>query len=109
MSGELLDRSRAEEYAAWFRALADPTRIQILEFVARSGRGLSVGEIVDAVGLAQSTVSQHLRILLEVRFVLMEPVGTSRRYRVNDRCVGSFPTAADVVMGRPAPVVECAG
>ena len=103
MTGEVLDRSRAEEYAAWFRALADPTRIQILEFVARSGRGLSVGEIVDAVGLAQSTVSQHLRVLADVRFVLVEPEGSVRRYRVNERCVACFPSAADVLMGRPPP------
>jgi len=109
MTTTLLDRARAEEYAAWFRALADASRVQILEYLARQARPMTVGELVDVVGLAQSTVSQHLRILLEVRFVLMEPVGTSRRYRVNDRCVGSFPTAADVVMGRPAPVVECAG
>jgi DNA-binding transcriptional ArsR family regulator len=99
----LLDRATAEEYASWFRALADATRIQILELLAREARPLSVGEVVAAVGLAQSTVSQHLRVLAQVRFVLVEPDGTSRRYRVNERCVAAFPTAADVVLGRPAP------
>ena len=44
MSGEVLDRSRAEEYASWFRALADASRVQILEYLARTGRPLSVGE-----------------------------------------------------------------
>lgn len=99
----LLDREVAERYASWFRALADPSRVQILEYLARQGRPLSVGEIVVAVGLAQSTVSQHLRILAEVRFVLADPVGNARHYRVNDRCVQGFPSAADVVLGRPAP------
>ena len=100
---ELLDRATAQTYASWFRALADPTRVQIVEYLARRARPMSVGEIVAAVGLAQSTVSQHLKILTEVRFVLVEPVGTARHYRVNDACVGCFPSAADVVMGRPAP------
>ncbi|MBO4204823.1 ArsR/SmtB family transcription factor [Micromonospora echinofusca] len=100
---ELLDRETAQRYASWFRALADPSRVQIVAYLARHGRPTSVGEIVSAVGLAQSTVSQHLKILTEVRFVLVEPVGTARHYRINQTCVGCFPSAADVVMGRPAP------
>ncbi|MEH0827360.1 MULTISPECIES: ArsR/SmtB family transcription factor [unclassified Micromonospora] len=100
---DLLDRATAETYASWFRALADPTRVQIVEYLARQARPMSVGEIVTAVGLAQSTVSQHLKILTEVRFVLVDPVGTARHYRINDACLGCFPSAADVVMGRPAP------
>ena len=100
---DLLDRTTAETYASWFRALADPSRVQIVEYLARQERPLPVGEIVAAVGLAQSTVSQHLKILTEVRFVLAEPVGTARHYRINTRCIECFPSAADVVMGRPAP------
>ena len=72
----LLDRDTATEYASWFRALADPSRVQIVEFVARAGRPLPVGEIVEAMGLAQSTVSQHLKILADVRFVLIESMAT---------------------------------
>ncbi|MEV4139089.1 metalloregulator ArsR/SmtB family transcription factor [Dactylosporangium sp. NPDC049742] len=99
----LLDRATAEEYASWFRALADPSRVQIVEYLARQARPMSVGDLVKAVGLAQSTVSQHLKILTEVRFVLVEAVGNARHYRINQACVGCFPSAADVVMGRPAP------
>src|SRR3954464_12116936 len=83
----LLDRAVAEEYASWFRALADPSRVQIVEYLARQGRPMSVGEIVAAFGLAQSTVSQHLKILAEVRFVLADAVGTARHYRINTTCV----------------------
>jgi DNA-binding transcriptional ArsR family regulator len=100
---ELLDRDTAARYASWFRALADPSRVQIVEFLARQARPMPVGQIVAAVGLAQSTVSQHLKILAEVRFVLVEQVGTARHYRINDNCIRCFPSAADVVMGKPAP------
>jgi DNA-binding transcriptional ArsR family regulator len=102
---DLLDREVAQRYASWFRALADPSRVQIVAYLARQARPMAVGEIVAAVGLAQSTVSQHLKILAEVRFVLAEPVGNARHYRINGNCITCFPSAADVVMGKPAPAV----
>jgi DNA-binding transcriptional ArsR family regulator len=101
---DLLNRATAEEYASWFRALADPSRVQLVELLARRGEAMSVGQIVAAMGLAQSTVSQHLKILAEVRFVLVEPVGNARHYRINANCIACFPSAADLVMGKPAPV-----
>ena len=98
-----LDRATAAEFASWFRALADATRIQIVSLLAREGRPMSVGDIVAAVDVGQSTVSAHLKVLAEVRFVLVDRVGTAAFYRINDRCVDCFPSAADVVMGRPVP------
>jgi DNA-binding transcriptional ArsR family regulator len=65
---------------------------------------MNVGEIVAAVDVVQSTVSAHLRVLAEVRFILADPRGTSTYYRINEACVSCFPTAADLVMGQPAPV-----
>jgi DNA-binding transcriptional ArsR family regulator len=98
-----LDRATAAEYASWFKALADPTRIQIVSLLARRAVPMNVGEIVAAVTVGQSTVSAHLKVLAEVRFVLAEPRGTATYYRINDACVDCFPTAADIVMGRPVP------
>ena len=95
----MLDRQVAEDYASWFRCLADPTRIQILHLLAASGP-MTVGQIVRQVGVGQSTVSHHLKVLAQVRFVLVEHAGTSSRYQVNPSCLTAFPTAAEVVMGR---------
>jgi DNA-binding transcriptional ArsR family regulator len=100
---EVLDRPTATEYATWFKALADATRIQIVSLLARRGEPMTVGQIVDAVEVGQSTVSAHLKVLAEVRFVLVDRHGTARYYRINQNCVSCFPTAADVVMGRPVP------
>jgi ArsR family transcriptional regulator, arsenate/arsenite/antimonite-responsive transcriptional repressor len=106
-TSEPLDRATAREYASWFKVLADATRIQIVSLLARQGQGqgqaMSVGAIVEAVQVGQSTVSAHLRQLSEVGFVLVENAGTASYYRINDECVTCFPSAADVVMGRPAP------
>jgi DNA-binding transcriptional ArsR family regulator len=100
-----LDRATSAEYATWFKALADPTRIQIVSLLARRATPMNVGEIVAAVEVGQSTVSAHLRVLAEVRFVLSERRGTATYYRINDACVECFPTAADIVMGRPVPAM----
>jgi DNA-binding transcriptional ArsR family regulator len=98
-----LERATAAEYASWFRALADGTRVQIVSLLARRGRPMSVGQITAALDVGQSTVSEHLRILAGVRFVFAERRGTASWYRINERCVACFPTAADIVMGRPVP------
>ena len=106
MNNELtspLDRTTAAEYASWFRALADATRVQIVSLLARRGEPMSVGAITAALEVGQSTVSAHLKVLAEVGFVLAERRGTSAFYRINQACVGCFPTAADIVMGRPVP------
>jgi DNA-binding transcriptional ArsR family regulator len=102
--GGPLDRMSAAEFASWFRALADATRVQIVSLLARRGEPMSVGAITAALDVGQSTVSAHLKVLAEVRFVLVERRGTSAFYRVNEACVRCFPTAADIVMGRPVPV-----
>ena len=87
-------------WATWFRALSDPTRIVILNLLAAAGEPMSVAQIVDAVDVGQSTVSHHLKVLGDVRFLLVEHEGTSSLWRVNARCLECFPTAAELVMGR---------
>jgi DNA-binding transcriptional ArsR family regulator len=100
-----VSRDRAEVWASWFRALGDPSRILILNLLATAERPMSVGEIVDALDLAQSTVSHHLKLLGEVGFILVDREATSSWWRVNERCLSCFPSAAEVVMGRlPAGV-----
>ncbi len=101
---EPLTRYEARQYAAWFRALSDPTRIQVVSVLARARGPLTVGQIVAATNVSQATVSQHLKVLAEVRFVLADRHGTARYYRLNEACVGSFPTATDLVVGRAAPI-----
>ena len=95
-----IERELAETWAGWFAALSEPTRILILNLLATAGRPLSVGEIVDGLDVGQSTVSHRLGILAETCFVLVEPVGNSRLYRINERCLTCFPSAAELVMGR---------
>ena len=62
----LLHRSTAEQIARNLRAMADPTRVQILSLIVESAGGRrSVTELADELGLTQPTVSHHLRIMTE--------------------------------------------
>jgi SAM-dependent methyltransferase len=59
--------------------LADPTRARLL--LALDGHELSVGELVAALQLPQSTVSRHLKLLGDDGWVTSRADGTSRFYR----------------------------
>ncbi|MCA1723457.1 MAG: metalloregulator ArsR/SmtB family transcription factor [Thermomicrobia bacterium] len=95
-----LTGERAEEYAEWFKALADPTRIRILNLLARNTEPICVCDIVDHFALGQPTISHHLKILRETCFVHTERRGTFIYYSINRNCVNEFPAAARRIMGR---------
>lgn len=57
-----------QELASFAKALAHPARIQILKILARR-RECICGEIVEILPLAQSTVSQHLKELLNAGLI----------------------------------------
>jgi len=93
-----LGRERAREYAGWFKALADPTRIRILNLLAANKAPVCVCDIVKHFPIGQPTISHHLRILRATRFVMSERRGTFMYYRVNRNCLGEFPQAARLIM-----------
>src|SRR5215471_762613 len=64
-----------------FSAIAEPRRRKILELLAPRER--PVGEIVAALGLAQPSVSKHLRVLKDVGLVDARRDGRQMLYRTN--------------------------
>ena len=64
-------------------ALGDPKRILILYLLAE--QALYVNEICETLGLPQSTVSRHLRVLRDRNLVVTEREGTSVRYSLADK------------------------
>jgi ArsR family transcriptional regulator len=64
-----------------FKALADPTRRQILELLAK--RDLTAGEIAERFPIAFASVSRHLAILRDAGLVASEREGQFIRYRLN--------------------------
>ncbi|WP_306231753.1 ArsR/SmtB family transcription factor [Agrococcus beijingensis] len=56
--------------AAVFKAMGDPTRVRLLSLIAAGEQGEAcVCDLTDPVGLSQSTVSHHMRILTEAGLV----------------------------------------
>jgi len=94
VSPPAVSEAEAVTYAAWFKALADPTRIRILNLLAQSDDPVCVCDIVDHFPLGQPTISHHLKVLRDVRFVVAERRGTFMHYRVNRACLDHFPAAA---------------
>lgn len=76
--------------AKFFRALGDPTRLVLLEFLLDGER--TVSECVERVGLAQSRVSSHLACLAGCGYVSMRRDGRFTRYQVTD------PRVAELVL-----------
>lgn len=93
-----LPHTRAREYASWFKALADPTRIRILNLLAANRDPVCVCDMVKHFPVGQATISHHLKILRDTRFVHSERRGTFMYYRVNRNCLAEFPGAARRIM-----------
>jgi DNA-binding transcriptional ArsR family regulator len=68
--------------ATFFQALADPTRVRILELLTE--RPMTVSELVSALGLAQGRVSSHLTCLRWCGYVRAEVDGRFNRYTLID-------------------------
>jgi DNA-binding transcriptional ArsR family regulator len=74
--------SRAATTSDVFNAIAEPRRREIIGLLARH-EARSVGELVEATGLAQPAVSKHLAVLRAVGVVSVRKDGKSRRYSLN--------------------------
>jgi len=82
--------SGVEMVAKFFRALADPTRLRLLEFLLAEEH--TVSDCVGFVGLSQGRVSTHLACLADCGYVQVRREGRYAHYKVLD------PRVADLVM-----------
>lgn len=79
-----LARTRAETTADVLKAIADPTRLQILAMIAKEDQQEAcVCNMTGPLGLSQPTVSHHLKKLAEVGIVDRERRGTWVWYSLN--------------------------
>jgi ArsR family transcriptional regulator, arsenate/arsenite/antimonite-responsive transcriptional repressor len=78
---EALPDDAAVDLASRFKALADPTRVAIVNRLARTDE-CCVCNLVDEFELSQPTISHHLRLLREAGLVEVERRGTWAYYRL---------------------------
>lgn len=75
-----------DELAVLAKAIAHPARVQIMRILARKTNCVC-GDIVDELPLAQSTVSQHLKVLKEAGLIRGEVDGPRVCYCVEPRAL----------------------
>jgi DNA-binding transcriptional ArsR family regulator len=92
------DPTGVEMVAKFFRALGDPARLRLLEFLLHDEH--TVTECVAHVGLSQGRVSTHLGCLSDCGYVQLRREGRFAYYRVTD------PRVADLVMLARALVAD---
>lgn len=94
-----------ETIALVARALAHPARVRIIRLVADQSecRG---AEIFSELPLAQSTVSEHLRVLREAGVISSHAVGVGAVYCLNPEVLRAFREAIEP-LECPAPSCDC--
>lgn len=103
-----LERVAAEQIARNLRAMADPTRVQILSLIVESAGGRRpVTELADELGLTQPTVSHHLRIMTDEGILERSQEGRQAWYSVVPSRVSDVfeSVRADPVAAAVAPPV----
>jgi ArsR family transcriptional regulator len=70
---------------AAFRALGDPTRLEIFRLLAAQDAPVCACDVVDRFGLSQPTISHHLRILREAGLVTVSKRGVWAWYAPDPR------------------------
>jgi DNA-binding transcriptional ArsR family regulator len=86
-----------EQVAAYFQALSEPTRLQILNLL-RSGER-NVGEVAQLTGYTSANISRHLSVLIQHGLLERESRGTAVYYRIADPSVFGL---CDLVCGNIA-------
>jgi DNA-binding transcriptional ArsR family regulator len=89
------------QVAAYFQALSEPTRLQILNLLRSSER--SVGELAQLCGYSSANVSRHLALLTQHGLVKRESRGNSAFYSIADASVYAL---CDLVCGSIARQFE---
>ena len=72
-----------------FKALGDPTRLKLLGLMSRTER-LCVGMLANKLGITQSAVSQHLKVLKQVELVTFERMGFHMHYSINMNTIKKY-------------------
>lgn len=94
--------------AARLKALAHPARLAIVRSLMCCPETVSCGQIVDNLPLAQSTVSEHLRVLCAAGLIEATPSGTRCCYRPVPEAIASV--AADLTALSPSEMARtCCG
>ncbi|MDD5041732.1 MAG: metalloregulator ArsR/SmtB family transcription factor [Candidatus Peribacteraceae bacterium] len=100
-------KSTDSELARLTKALGHPARVRIIQFLAKSSSCMC-GDIVDELPLAQSTVSQHLKMLKEAGLIRGDVDGPRVCYCIEPAALARLKELiADLPSPTSSPVSVC--
>jgi ArsR family transcriptional regulator len=89
-----------EEFAAALRALGHPVRLSIMRILAEKAQDdCCCTDVTQCLPLAQSTVSQHIKVLLDAGLVERHPRGTRNCYSLRTDRLAAIESAYSGLMG----------
>lgn len=100
------DKAARVALAARLRALAHPARLAMLETLAGQERCVC-GEIVRALPLAQSTVSQHLKVLMDAGLIRSRTEGQRSSYCIDREALAALQTEIEALLAALGGSSEC--
>ena len=96
-----------DDLAAVMRALGHPVRLSILKILAERQSDCCCMDVTECLPLAQSTVSQHIKVLLEAGLVERHARGTRNCYSLrSDRIAALADASAGLFAGLSLPARE---
>ena len=72
------------------KALGDPYRLQIMEMVKKQKDWTQCVMIVDTIDLAQSTISHHLKQLIDAGLLLADKDGRNMKFLINTELLKAY-------------------
>ncbi len=82
-----LDLKKVEKIS---KALGDPYRLKIMELVRKQKACLQCSSILEMIDLAQSTVSHHVKQLVDADLLIAEKDGRNANYQINNEVLGAY-------------------
>jgi ArsR family transcriptional regulator len=96
LAAATLSEDEAFATAELFKALADPTRVRIVNLLATSGEPVCVCNLIEPLALSQPTVSHHMKKLLDAGLVEREQRGKWAYFSLRRDAVEKLAAVADL-------------
>ena len=99
LAAPALSDDEASATAALYAALGNPARVRLVNLLASSGEPVCLCNLIEPLGLAQATVSQHLKRLVEVGLVGREERGKWSYFSLDTEAFERVAALADLPKG----------
>ena len=99
LAAPVLSEEEAAATATLFAALGHPARVRLVNLLAASDEPVCLCHLIAPVGLAQATVSQHLKRLVDAGLVVREERGKWSYFSLNVEAFERVAALADLPRG----------